>query len=153
MIKNNNYTTGNLLDYDYFSKHYKLIAITLSKQIENENPDLKQKLILLVSLKKILEQQCFSSSKNQKKQLLIFYKILQVSYKMETQTIINLLNDSSNKESKLTTTKYVIDSQTAKDTYSQNNFIKLETESIKSILCDYSDTFVLVTGDNNNCRQ
>ena len=26
-----NYTTGNLLDYDYFSKHYKLIATDLSK--------------------------------------------------------------------------------------------------------------------------
>ena len=32
--KNNNYTAGNLLDYEYFSKHYKLIAIDLSKQIE-----------------------------------------------------------------------------------------------------------------------
>ena len=29
--KNNDYTTGNLLDYEYFSKHYKLIAIGLSK--------------------------------------------------------------------------------------------------------------------------
>ena len=25
IIKNNDYTTGNLLDYEYFSKHYKLI--------------------------------------------------------------------------------------------------------------------------------
>ena len=40
--KNNDYTTGNLLDYEYFSKHYKLIAIDLSKQIELESPDLKQ---------------------------------------------------------------------------------------------------------------
>ena len=30
--KNNEYTTGNLLDYDYFKKHYKLIVIDLSKQ-------------------------------------------------------------------------------------------------------------------------
>ena len=30
--RNNKYTTGNLLDYDYFKKHYKLIAIDLSKQ-------------------------------------------------------------------------------------------------------------------------
>ena len=29
--KNNDYTTGNSLDYEYFSKHYKLIAIDLSK--------------------------------------------------------------------------------------------------------------------------
>ena len=29
--KNNDYQTGNLLDYEYFSKYYKLIAIDLSK--------------------------------------------------------------------------------------------------------------------------
>ena len=34
MSKNNDYTTGNLLDYDYFKDHYQLIAIDLSKQIE-----------------------------------------------------------------------------------------------------------------------
>ena len=31
--KNNDYTTGNFLDYEYFSQHYKLIAIDLSKFI------------------------------------------------------------------------------------------------------------------------
>ena len=37
---------------------------------------------------------------------------------METKKIINLLNDSSNEESKFGTKKwYVIDSQTAKDKY------------------------------------
>ena len=30
--KNNDYTTGNLLDYKHFSKRYELIAIDLSKQ-------------------------------------------------------------------------------------------------------------------------
>ena len=44
MTKNNNYTTGNLLNYEYFKDHYKLIAIDVSKQIELENPDLKQKI-------------------------------------------------------------------------------------------------------------
>ena len=44
MSKNNDYTTGNLLDYEYFKDHYKLIAIDLSKQIELENPDLKQQI-------------------------------------------------------------------------------------------------------------
>ena len=42
--KNNDYTTGNLLDYEYFSKHYKLIAINLRNQIELENPDLRQQI-------------------------------------------------------------------------------------------------------------
>ena len=31
MGRNNDYTTDNLLNYEYFSKHYKLIAIDLSK--------------------------------------------------------------------------------------------------------------------------
>ena len=44
MGKNNDYATGNLLDYEYFSKHYKLTAIDLSKQIELENPNLKQQI-------------------------------------------------------------------------------------------------------------
>ena len=39
MSRNNDYKTGNLLDYECFSKHYKLIAIDLSKQVELENPD------------------------------------------------------------------------------------------------------------------
>ena len=42
--KSNDYTTGNLLDCEYFSKHYKLIAIELSKQIELENLDLGQQI-------------------------------------------------------------------------------------------------------------
>ena len=48
MSENNDYTTSNLLDYEYFSKYCKLIAIDLSKQIGLENPDLKQ-LISFIS--------------------------------------------------------------------------------------------------------
>ena len=44
MTKNNNYATGNLLDYECFKDHYKSIPIDLSKQIELENPDLKQQI-------------------------------------------------------------------------------------------------------------
>ena len=40
----NDYMTGNLLDYEYFSKYYRLIAIDLSKQTELENSDLKQQI-------------------------------------------------------------------------------------------------------------
>ena len=32
------------MEYEYFAKHYKLIAIDLSEQIELENPDLKQQI-------------------------------------------------------------------------------------------------------------
>ena len=67
---------------------------------------------------------------------------------MEKQKIINLLNDSSIEEPKFAAKKwYVIDNQTAKDKYNQSNSIKFETESIKSSFYDYSDAFILVTGD------
>ena len=43
--RNNEYAAGNLLDYDYFKKYYKLIAIDLSKQQElQENEDLIQQI-------------------------------------------------------------------------------------------------------------
>ena len=43
--KNNEYTTGTLLDYDYFKKYYKLIAIDLSKQqVLEENEDSIQQI-------------------------------------------------------------------------------------------------------------
>ena len=42
--KNSDCTTGILLGYEYFSKHYKLIAIDLSRQIELKNPNLKQQI-------------------------------------------------------------------------------------------------------------
>ena len=32
--KGEDYTTGSLLDYNYFKKHYKLVAVDLSKQKE-----------------------------------------------------------------------------------------------------------------------
>ena len=43
--KNDEYTTGNLLDYHYFKKYYKLIAIDLSKQqVLQERKDLIQQI-------------------------------------------------------------------------------------------------------------
>ena len=66
---------------------------------------------------------------------------------MDAQKIINLLNDSSNEESKFASKKwYVIDSQTTKGKHKQGDAIKFETETIKSSLCDYFDAFILVTG-------
>ena len=45
ICRNNEYTIGNLLDFDYFKKHYKLIAIDLSKQqVLQENQDLIQQI-------------------------------------------------------------------------------------------------------------
>ena len=56
-----------------------VIAIDLSKQTKLKGP---QQINFIGNLKtKIMEQQCFSSLRNQKKLLLIFHKILSQSYK------------------------------------------------------------------------
>ena len=47
MSKNNDYTTGNLLGYEYFSKHCRLIAIILNRQIELKISHLKQQIDLI----------------------------------------------------------------------------------------------------------
>ena len=68
---------------------------------------------------------------------------------METQKIVNLLNDSNNENSKFATKKwYVIDSE-SKGVYSHENEIKFLTSSLESSLCDYSDAYILVTGNIN----
>ena len=62
MSKNNDHTTGNLLDYDYFLNHHILIAMDLSKQFALKNPDLKQQINFIgkedevLVLKKMMEQ-------------------------------------------------------------------------------------------------
>ena len=38
MSNNNDCTTGNVLDFAYFKKYYKLIAIDLSKQTKSKDP-------------------------------------------------------------------------------------------------------------------
>ena len=61
---------------------------------------------------------------------------------MKTQKFINLLNDSSNEESKFATKKwYVVDSQTTKGKYKQGDTIKfiLVTEEIIVNATDYTD--------------
>ena len=66
---------------------------------------------------------------------------------METQIIANLLHDSNNENSKFVTKKwYVIDSE-SKGVYSHEDEIKFLTSSLESSLCDYSDAYILVTGN------
>ena len=64
--KNNEYKSGNSLDYKYFSKHDKLMAIDLGKQIERENLDLKRQINFIDKLEED-EATMFLSLKNQKK--------------------------------------------------------------------------------------
>ena len=157
MARDNDYTTGNLLDYEYFSKHYKLIAIDLSKQIELENPDLKQQINFIGRLEReggatmffIIEKSeetTFEFSQNAATVVWFWLRI-----KMETQKIVNLLGDANNESSKFATRKwYVINDQNNTDNGERNEdstTVKFETKVIKSSLCDYSDAYIFVTGD------
>ena len=69
MGRNNDYTTGNFLDYEYFSKHYKLIEIDLCKKIEFKKPDLKQQINLISRIDEN-NAKMFLIIENQKKQLI-----------------------------------------------------------------------------------
>ena len=67
---------------------------------------------------------------------------------METQKIVNLSNGSGDENLKFATKKqYVIDSE-SNNNYSHHNPINVLTKSIESSLCDYSDAYNLVTGNN-----
>ena len=123
MSKNNDYTTGDLLEYEYFIDYYQLIAIDLSKQTELENPNLNNNLILLENLKKIM-QKCSLLLRKKKKPLLIFHKIL-------------LLNDSEDLNSKFVTRKwYVINDQNNRHMVKKMKMIQplnLKQKSLKQI--------------------
>ena len=66
---------------------------------------------------------------------------------METQKIVNLLNNSENEYSRFATKKWNIIDSESKGNYSHENPIKFLTKSIESSLCDYSDAYILVTGN------
>ena len=63
---------------------------------------------------------------------------------MEYQKIANFLNDGSKNPSKFRTRNWVEINNEARDTYSHNKQIKFKTSMLRSILCDYNDTYVLV---------
>ena len=66
---------------------------------------------------------------------------------MEIQKIVNLLNNTENEFSKIGTKKwYIIDSE-SEGNYSHEKLIKLLTNSLESRLCDYSDAYILVSGN------
>ena len=85
MGRNNVYTTDNLLDYEYFSKHYKLTVIDLSKQIELENSDLKQQIYLFKFIGRVKRDANYWNGKKQWLhdrqfiRLWVFFKALQIN--------------------------------------------------------------------------
>ena len=124
------------------SKNYKLIAIDLGKQTKLQDP---QQINVIGKLEKdhgatmfcVIEKSgetAFNFSQNS-------------ATIVETQKIVNLLNNTVNENSKFAKKKrYFIDSE-SKGNYSPNNKIKFLTSSLESSLCYYSDAYVLVTGN------
>ena len=129
-------------------KNCKLIAIDLSKQTKLKGP---QQINFIGKLEsqdhgatmffviEKSEETTFNFSQNSA-------TIIQI---IETQKIVNLLNNIDNKNSKFATEMwYFIDSE-SKGNYSHPDPIKFFTKSIESRLCDYSDAYILVTGSIN----
>ena len=65
---------------------------------------------------------------------------------MEYQKIANLIDDTSNQPSKFRTKNWVEINDESRGTYNVNSQIKFKTTMLKSILCDYTDAYILVKG-------
>ena len=68
---------------------------------------------------------------------------------MERQKIVNLFNSSDNENSNSATKKWCVINDESKGNYSHENEIKFLTRSLESSLCDYSDAYILITGNIN----
>ena len=66
---------------------------------------------------------------------------------MEYQKKANLLNNESNQPYKFRTRNWVEINNEARGTYSPNKQIKFKASMVRSSLCGYSDTYILVKGN------
>ena len=65
---------------------------------------------------------------------------------MEYQKIINLLDNTLNQPTKFRTKIWVKINDDARGTYNTNSQTKFKTSLLKSNLCDYSGSYILVSG-------
>ena len=93
--RNNDYTTGNLLDFAYFKKNYRLIAIDLSKQTKVKYP---QQIDFIGKLEGQNNgaTMLFITEKSEGTTFEFFSKFCKHLIKKETQKTVNLLNSSEN---------------------------------------------------------
>ena len=94
MLRNDDYTTGNLLDYLYHQKYYKLIGIDLSRQT---NISISEKINFVRKLEEDDGATMFLIAEKQKKNnFKFFFRFINCNrsiYIMEHQKILNLLNE------------------------------------------------------------
>ena len=146
MIENDNLTTGNSFNYEYFRIHYKLIVIDLSKQ----KSDFKNQQIHFIGR---LEEDAtiFFIIEEKHHWIRIFTKFFAYCIKMELQKIINLLDYKDEDNPKFQTKKWYVINDQNNGQYGKGDenepTIKFSTEVVKPFLVDYSDAYVLVTGD------
>ena len=148
LIRDKDFTTGNGLDYEYFSTWYKLIVVDLSKQ----KNDLEDQQINFISK---LEQNAiifFIIDHKKSVSFRIFTKFfVRYCIKMESQKITKLLEQTDDEELKFQTKKWYITNDQNNGQYSKgdqsDSTIKFSTEIVKCFLEDYSDAYILVTGD------
>ena len=133
--RNSEYTTGNLLDYDYFKKYYKLIAIDLSKQqVLQENKDLIQQINFIGRLEEAANVFIIIEKKE--------HTILEFS-----QNFANVLQHFATKKWYIINDENNANYGVNKDTGANNpDTIKYDTRVLKPNLCDYVDAYVLVDG-------
>ena len=66
---------------------------------------------------------------------------------MEHQKITNLLENALNQQSKFRTKNWVEINDYVRGVYSPNRQIRFKTAMVRSILCDYSDAYIIVKGN------
>ena len=107
MSRNNNYITGNRLDFGYFKENYRLTVIDLSKKTKSKD---FQQIKFIGKLENL---------KNGAKMFFKITKFCQHLTKMETQKIENLLNSFENKFCAFATRKWSVIESESNVTYSQ----------------------------------
>ena len=82
----------------------------------------------------------YISPRKDKKKLIIINSII-----MKYQKKINLLKNTPNQPSRFRTKNWVGINDESRGTYNVNSQIKFKNSMLRSILCDYSDAYILVS--------
>ena len=97
MCNNNDYTTCNLLDFGYFKENYKLIAINSSKQTKLKDPE---QISFIGKISRKGGAMLFIIEKSEEATFNFPQNSVTIIKIMETQKIINLLDNTDNESSK-----------------------------------------------------
>ena len=63
---------------------------------------------------------------------------------MQHEKIINLLDNTPNQPTKFRAKHWVEINDETRETYNTNSKIRFKTSKLRPLICDYSDTYILV---------